>query len=72
MITAEIRINTQLIGNIYCVRKTATDMDWCEYSYEYYKPGHGLIQGLVKHYQPNGAIALFKEICEDIETKGGK
>lgn len=84
MITAELRINTQLMGHIYCVNEKdipgpdgSRDWNtalkgWCEYSYEYYKPGENIIKGTVEHYRPNGAIALMKEICEDIEGKGGK
>jgi len=72
MITAEIRVNTQLIGHIYCVNEVGDDDGWCQYSYEYYCPGEGTIKGTVRHYRPNGAVALMKEICEDIETQGGK
>ena len=74
MITAEIRVNCGLIGHIYCVNEVQTEPpgEWYAYSYEYYMPGEQVIKGTVKHYRPNGAIALLKEICEDIETKGGK
>ena len=45
---------------------------WCEVDYEYYRVGEKIIRGTVKHFRDNGAVALLKEICEDIETKGGK
>jgi hypothetical protein len=86
MLTADIRINGALIGHIYCVNEKTINppgddrfhpvpivtSKWYEYSYEYYRPGEGIIKGAVQHYRPNGAAALLKEICEDIETKGGK
>ena len=79
--------NDQIVGHIYCVKETqmprppgddrfhpmpGITSQWYEYSYEYYKPGELIIKGSVQHYRPNGAVALMKEICEDIETKGGK
>lgn len=72
MITAEIRINGQFLGHVYCVNEEGDPDDWCDYSYEYYRPEQGLIKGEVRHFRPNGAAALLKEIFEDIETKGGK
>lgn len=72
MITAEIRVNTQLIGHVYCVNEEGDPDGWCDYSYEYYCPGEETIKGTVEHFRPNGAAALMKAIFEDIETKGGK
>lgn len=72
MITAELRVNCGFIGHIYCVNIGGDDDDWCDYRYEYYTPDEKVISGRVKHFRPNGAIALMKEICEDIETQGGK
>lgn len=85
MITAEIRVSGRLIAHVYCVneepvpgpgnRWDARDTEWYRYSYEYLSVGEGakgVINGEVKHFRPNGAAALMKEIFEDVETKGGK
>jgi hypothetical protein len=72
MITAEIRVNAQLVGHIYCVNTGNHTNGWHKYRYEYYRPDGGIIKGEIEHFRDNGAIALVKEICEDVETKGGQ
>lgn len=72
MLTVEMHVGTHYTGRISCTRKTSVDEpEWNAYSYEYYVVGKEVIKGTVKHHTPNGAIGLLKEICEDIETKGG-
>lgn len=85
MITAEIRVNGQMIGHIYCINEKRTrgpgrhcdaldegwDEGWYEYSYEYYRPGLHIIKGKVRHFRDNDAAALMKEVFDTI-MKGGK
>lgn len=72
MITAEIRVNAQLVGHVYCVNEGGTSDGWCTYRYEYYCPDKETIKGEVMHFRPNGAAALLKEIFENVESQGGK
>ena len=83
MLTAEIKINGVMIAHVYAVNKGLVPRttekkahpfcgEFCTYAYEYYRPEHTVIRGKVEHFRPNGAAALLKEICEDIEGKGGK
>lgn len=83
MFTVQMHRNDEVIGTVYCVNSSpvvntadASDENeehgmWCEYAYEYHQHGVVAHRGTVKHYRPNGAVALLKEICEDIEAKGG-
>jgi len=86
MLTAMLQLDDEVIGTVYCVNagplaapeetkkedRNSEEGEWCEFAYEYHRECARTIRGTVKHYRPNGAIALMKEICEDIETKGGK
>lgn len=77
MMTVEFHVGAHYTGRISCTREKPVDVsavspEWYVYSYEYYVVGKEIIKGTVKHHSPNGAIALLKEICEDIESKGGK
>lgn len=76
MITAELRVNGQFIGHIYARNEGGEVNGWCEYRYECYTlnddSGNSLVNGKVRHFRPNGAVALFKEICEDVGTRGSK
>ena len=81
MITVAIQDETAT-GYIVCIRERempplpGNTSGWNECDYEYYRPGESIIQGTVRHHPPNGAIALLKEICEDIDEAydlyGGK
>ena len=84
MLMVGLHLNDDPIGTVYCVNagpvsdlpgdtnKHADPDQLYAYSYEYHKPNSQIIRGTVRHYRLNGTVALLKEICEDIETKGGK
>jgi len=78
MLTCDIKVNGRRIATISAVNQgkkgitlSEFELGWRKYLYKYdnYEPKQQL-QGSVHHFRPSGAIALIKEICEDLETKG--
>lgn len=60
MITAEIRINSTLIGWLYVRNKQDLEPGECLYDCEYYTPETGdLMKFTVIHKQSDGAAALM-------------
>jgi len=72
MLTAEIKVDGNTIAHIYAVKDGDTVGELRDYVFEYYRPERGVIKGKVRHHRPNGAVALLKEICENVEMQGGK
>jgi len=80
MLTVDIKENGRLIGHIVAVNqdvKGVTKAEWLagwrayEYEYTPYKTKGNRKVGQVAHCRTNGATALVKEICEDLEAKHG-
>jgi len=66
MITAEIKINGNLISYLYIVNKeflpgSLTD---CLYVYEYYEVGKDLKRGSVIHKRKDGALKLIEIVSK--------
>ncbi len=72
MLTAVITIDGKQAGTVVCKNIDGAYNDRAEYEYLYTGDAPPIIKGRVFHHKPNGAIALLKEVCEDIETKGGR
>ena len=71
MFSIEIRVNTQLIGHIYCRNVTPNDQDLDDinvYKYNYYKPETGEVySGHVKHKRDDGIERLVQIILNNIK-----
>lgn len=75
MLTAEIRVNSALIGFLYIVnRGTIDEKGTALYSIEYYKPGTGEVKSFnVNHLPQEGALVLLKKAISKVlkEEKDG-
>lgn len=71
MFSLEIRVNSQLIGHIYCRNITTNITQKTSlYKYNYYRPEEGEIHsGQVEHYRDEGIEKLIKIILENMEKK---
>lgn len=73
MFSVEIKVNSQLVGHIYCrnVGSVSTDLeDKCEYKYRYYEPESGdLFKGDVIHRRPDGIRNLVNKIINDVDGR---
>jgi len=71
MFSVEIRVNTQLIGHIYCRNVTSSKQDLDDinvYKYNYYKPETGEVySGHVKHDKKNSIERLVQIILNNIK-----
>ena len=67
MFSIEVRINSQLVGHIYCHNEgNVGQPDIHEYRYTYYEPESAKIkQGQVYHSRKNGIMKLAEMILID-------
>jgi len=72
MITAEIRVNTALIGHVYCIRETKIPLPSGKdlYSVSYYHPeSEQLVTFQLEHEREKGAVNLMKKIFSKLDKK---
>lgn len=71
MLTAEIRVNTTLIGHLYIVNEGLfiTKPEFTQYRYEYYEPDKNIITGKVIHKRSEGALTLIETVIKNIKEQ---
>lgn len=67
MITAEIKINTALIGHLYCVNKGPIDGEEYLYECHYYPVGKEVIHFNVAHERSQGAVSLMRVVVNELD-----
>ena len=80
MISAEIKVNGQMIAYIYARNsrflKIKKGFDECEYYYEVYTPDakyvKNITEGFVRHKRSDGWTGLFKKIIALVRKDGIK
>jgi hypothetical protein len=74
MFSAEIRINGNLIGQIYGHNLTEQVKGKDSYAWEYYRPVTGLVKGIVLHRRDEGIEKLLTLILKAVadENKRSK
>ena len=70
MFSVEVKINSQLVGHVYCRNVRDVNIDICEYEYRYYEPETGKVfDGSLNHKRSEGIKVLIRKILVEVEKK---
>lgn len=64
MLTAEIKVNGELIAHIHIVNESLLENNKSRYRYEIYEPREEVRDGRIDHFRVDGALELIRLILE--------